>query len=300
MKNSAKHSSRRRTGAAIRRLSGRSLGAAVILHLAFGIFPNIARAFPPAPDGIIYGVVKDQYGTPLMNTGDTVILQTPAGVQVAAPIQPGLAIGVNYMLRVPMDSASIPGPYVANALTTATPYRLYVSVGATTNLPIEMIGASPLLRAPAQMTAQNLTLGTDANGDGIPDAWEALFLQQIGTNVALANINTNADYANDGRTLWQEYLLGNYPYNAGNNFTVNIVSQNAGSAVLAFTTMTGRSYTAYGSADLKNWTALAFTIPAAGPGSMSSYYSQTIQPLQIQTIQPAAAPQMQFFRLQLQ
>ena len=259
-----------------------------------------AWAFPPAPDGIIYGMVKDQYGTPLMNTADTVILQTPSGVQVAAPIQPGLAIGVNYILHVPMDAGSIPGPYVANALTTATPYQMYVSVGTTTNLPIEMVGVSPLLGNPAQLTRQNLTLGSDANGDGIPDAWEALFLQEVGANVALGSINTNADYAHDGRTLWQEYLLGNYPYNRGNNFSVNIVSQNAGSAVLAFTTMTGRTYTAYGSPDLKNWTALSFTVPAAGSAVTTSYYAASIQPVQIQTVQPTSGPPMQFFRLQLQ
>ncbi len=257
-----------------------------------------ARAFPPAPDGVIYGMVKDQYGTPLMNTADTVILRTPSGAQVAAPIQPGLAIGVNYILHVPMDSGSILGPYVANALMAATPYQMYVSAGSTTNLPIEMVGISPLLGKPAQLTVQNLTLGVDANGDGIPDAWEARFLQEIGANVV--NINTNADYAHDGRTLLQEYLLGNYPYNPGNNFSVKIVSQNAGSAVLAFTTMTGRSYTALGSTDLNNWTPLSFTVPAAGPAVMSTYYSPSIQPMQIQTVQPTNAPQMQFFRLQLQ
>jgi hypothetical protein len=145
-----------------------------------------------------------------------------------------------------------------------------------------------------------LTVGVDSNGDGIPDAWELLFFQEIGTNVALANINPNADYAHDGRTLWQEYLLGNYPFNPGNNFAVKIVSQNAGSAVLAFTTMTGRTYTAFGSADLQNWTALSFTIPSAGPAVTTSYYAANIQPVQIQTVQPASGPQMQFFRLQLQ
>jgi hypothetical protein len=235
-----------------------------------------------------------------MHTNDSVILQTPGGVQVVAPIQPGLAIGVNYALHVPMDSGTIPGLSVANALTAASPYTLYVAVGTTTNLPMEMVGAAPLLGKPSQMTLQNLTVGVDANGDGIPDAWEQLFLQEIGANLALANLNTNADYAHDGRTLLQEYLLGNYPYNPSNNFAVNILSQNSGSAVLAFTAMTGRSYAAFGSADLSHWTPVSFMVPAAGPTVLSSYYSQNIQPVQIQIVQPANAPQFQFFRLQLQ
>jgi hypothetical protein len=300
MKNSVKHSSCRHLAVGAP-LSHRSrTWAFVIFHFSFFIYPWLSLAFPPAPDGVIYGLVKDQYGTPLMNTNDRVILQTPGGVQVLATIQPGLAIGVNYALHVPMDAGVLPTPYVANALTAAAPYALYVAVGTTTNLPLEMVGAAPALGKPSQMALQNLTVGMDANGDGIPDAWEQLFLQEIGANLALANLNTNTDYAHDGRTLLQEYLLGNYPYNPSNNFSVNILSQNSGSAILAFTAMTGRSYSAFGSADLSHWTPVSFTVPAAGPAVISTYYSQIIQPVQLQTVQPANAPQFQFFRLQLQ
>jgi hypothetical protein len=259
-----------------------------------------ARAFPPAPNGVIYGLVKDQYGTPLMDPADRVILQAPSGVQVVAAIQPNLAVGVNYAVQVPMDSGTVGGPYVANALTTGTPYTLFVAVGATTNLPIEMVGASRVMDKPAVLTAQNLTLGADANGDGIPDAWENLFFQGLGTNVNLANVNPNADYAHDGRSLLQEYLLGNYPFNPGDNFKVQIISQTNGVAVLAFTTMTGRTYTAFGSADLQSWTPLSFSVPAVGPAVSTSLFAPAIQPVQIQTVQPPTGPLMQFFRVQLQ
>ena len=259
-----------------------------------------ARAFPPAPDGLVFGMVKDQYGTPLMNPADTVILQTPGGVQVTASVQPNLAIGINYAVDVPMDAGSIASPYVANALVAATQYKLYVVVGTTTNTPIEMTGGYLMLGNPAMQTRQNLTLGTDANGDGIPDAWETAFLSEIGTNLALSALNPKGIYTSDGRTLKQEYLLGNYPYNPSDDFSVQIVGQNAGMATLAFTTMTGRTYTAYGSPDLQNWTPLAFTVPSAGPGVQTSYYAAGIQPMQIQTVQPTNGPTMQFFRLQLQ
>jgi hypothetical protein len=270
----------------------------ILLTLALSL-PN-ARAFPPAPAALIYGMVKDQYGTPLQDTGDTVILQTPAGVRVAGFVQPNLAIGVNYLIHVPMDAGLTAQPYTPNALTTATPYKLYVVVGSVTNLPIQMTGPNLLLGGPAQKTFQNLTLGTDTNLDGIPDQWLAEFLSEIGGNLSPASLNPNGIYTKDGRTLMQEYLLGNYPFNPSDDFSVQIVNQSAGSAVLAFTTMTGRTYTAYGSPDLQNWTPLTFTTPAAGPGPQSSYYASSIQPLQIQTVQPTNAPPMQFFRLQLQ
>ena len=268
--------------------------------LALAVFLPAARAFPPAPDGLIYGLVKDQYGTPLMNTADQVVLQTTNGLQVVAAIQPGLAIGVNYALDVPMDAGVTPDPYVTNALLAATPYKLYVKVGTVTTLPIEMMGSFAVLANPGLQTVQNLTLGADVNGDGIPDQWEQVFLSEIGLSIPLASVNPNKDYTGDGRTLKQEYFLGNYPFNPSDDFSVQIVSQNAGAAVLGFTSMLGRSYTAYGSPDLKNWAPLSFTIPAAGPAVMNSYYSSNIQPVQIQTIQPTNAPTEQFFRLELQ
>ena len=271
----------------------------VLFVLALG--RPAAEAFPPEPDGIIYGLVKDQFGTPLTSTADEVILQTGSGVQCVGAIQPGLAIGVNYAVHVPMDAAVTTVPYVANALVAATSYQLLVAAGAVTNLPIEMHGVTLSLAKPAVLTRQNLTLGADANGDGIPDAWETVFINQMGlTNVTLANINASTDYLHNGRTLLQEYLLGDIPYNPSDNFSVSIVRQSRGAATLAFSTMTGRSYAAYGSPDLQNWTPLTFRVPAGGSAVMSSYYASSIQPLQIQTVPRTNGPAMQFFRLQLQ
>lgn len=64
--------------------------------------------------------------------------------------------------------------------------------------------------------------------------------------------------------------------------------------------MAGRSYTAYGSADLQTWTPLNFTMLGTSASPLSTYYAPTIAPVQIQTVQPTNAPTMQFFKLQLQ
>ncbi len=269
---------------------------------AFGLLGLAPRAvaFPPAPNAIVYGMVKDSLGTPLTALGDKVILQTPNGSQVTGNIQPGLAIGINYSVNVPMDAGTVSGIYTAAALVATTRYKLYVVHNGATNLPIEMQVAYNTLGIPASLARQDLTLGTDANGDGIPDQWETVFLNQVGAKVALASVNPNAIYTKSGRTLKQEYLLGNYPYNPSDDFSVQIVNQAGGSATLAFTAMTGRSYTAYGSADLQTWMPLSFTIPANGPGTMSAYYAPAIAPLQIQTVQPTNGPTIRFFRLLLQ
>jgi hypothetical protein len=224
---------------------------------------------------------------------------TTNGVQVVGSVQPNLAIGINYAVQVPMDAGNTPVPYILNALTNGAPFKLYVQVNSTTNLPLEMVGANPTLVAPALKIRQDLTLGSDANGDGIPDAWETAFLNSLGTNIALANINPNGIYTGDGRTLRQEYLLGNFPYNA-NAFRIVIVSANAGSAVISFTTTAGHAFTVFGSTDLKNWTQLFFTIPASNTQVLNSYTPSVIQLMQIQTVQPTNAPPIEFFRMQLQ
>ena len=272
-----------------------------LLAVGAGWFPaTVALAYPPAPNVMIYGLIKDELGTPLTDPTAQVILRNSAGVQVSGTIQPGLAIGVNYALQVPMDSALKSGLWSPKAQVANNQYKLYVAVGGSTNLPIEMVGPYSVMGKPATQSQQNLTLGADSNGDGIPDEWETLFLQSLGLNLNLSGIDPNADYAHDGRTLRQEYLLGNYPFNPADNFKLSIVSQNAGSAVLSFTTMTGRSYTAYGSPDLQNWVPVAFSVPAESASTVKSYYAADIRPLQIQTVQPTNASTMNFFRVQLQ
>jgi hypothetical protein len=267
--------------------------------LAVFLCQSAAWAYPPAPDCIVYGLVKDQYGNPLLNPADLVILQTTTGVQVVANIQPNLAVGINYAIQVPMDSGSIPPPYVSNALTAGTEFQLLVAVNSATNVPIEMQNSNLTLNAPSQMLQQNLTLGQGLGASGVPLAWAEAFLASLGLNVPAGSINPYGVYTPDGRTLQQEYVLGNFPYQT-NAFNVQIVSQSAGSAVLAFTSAAGHTYTASGSPDLKNWTPLSFTIPAVGSTPLTSYYSSSNQPVQIQTIQPGPTPQIQFFRLQLQ
>lgn len=81
---------------------------------------------------------SSQYGTPLVNSAARVLLVSSNGTQIATTIAPGLAIGINFALNVPMDARVTPDPYTPNALTAGTPYKLYVVIGSTTNIPIEM------------------------------------------------------------------------------------------------------------------------------------------------------------------
>jgi len=261
-----------------------------------------AIAFPPAPYHLIYGLARDQYGTPLSAANVQILLETQTGVNIPVQVVPGLAPGVNYQIKVPMDAGLTPDPYQANALTYAAPFRMYVLIGSTTNLPLQTLTNYTALGKSGGSTRIDLTLGVDSNGDGIPDAWEYAYLASLGLNLPLSALNGNQNLAHDGRTLMQEFALGNYPFDPGDAFKVTIVGMNGNSPIVQFPTMTGRSYTLLGSRDMTHWSPLTFQLPSEGPNGPGHtfYYSSGIGTTQAQVIAPAGSPQGLFIKLLLQ
>ena len=142
----------------------------------------------------------------------------------------------------------------------------------------------------------------DANGDGIPDAWEYAFLAAIGSSLSLSNLNAGSRLTPDGYTLQQQFYAGNYPYDPQDPFVLTLVAPNNGSPVLQFTAMMGRYYTLLGSPDLQSWTTLNFLMPSEGPnGTAHAYfYAPSIQTIQVQALQPRTGTTMRFFKMLLQ
>jgi hypothetical protein len=290
-----KGTTRRRLGSA-----GQFLMACCLLT---GLLVGVeARAYPPSPYHLIYGLVRDQYGTPLLNDQVQVLMVSTTGTRNSTTVQPGLAVGLNYQLQVPMDALLKPDLYRSNALAVSTGFKLYVVVGNTTNVPIVSAVTTTNLGQPTKMTRIDLTLGTDSNGDGIPDEWELQFLASLGANLSLADLNAGMDLAHDGRTLLQEYLLGTAVFDPDNPFAVRLVDYNGGGAVLEFPTMTGRSYTVLGSSNLQQWAVLPFRLTAEGAAALTrtNFTSSAIDRLQVQVLQSGPAPKAQFFRISLQ
>jgi hypothetical protein len=278
----------------------------VRLLLASSLVPLLASysalAFPPAPYHLIYGTARDQYGTPLSGSDVSIVLETPSGVQLSTPVVPGLGAGINYELKVPMDAGLTPILYQPDALIVAEPFVMYVVIGSVTNLPLQTSTNYTLLGQPGQSTRIDLTLGVDSNGDGIPDAWEQSYLAALGLNLPLSALNANLDLAHDGRTLLQEFLLGDYPFDPGQQFMVSIVGMNGGSPLVEFPTTTGRSYTLLGSTDMQHWFPLSFHLPTDTLATTmhTFYYSLGIGTAQAQIVLPADAPQGLFIKLLLQ
>ena len=273
--------------------------ALLAMQIITGTIP-VAQAYPPAPYHLIYGTVRDRYGTPLTSAQAQIVLQTSTGVQLSAFVLPGFSPGINYQIKVPMDAGQTPDLYQANALFAAATFKMLVVIAGVTNLPIEMALTNAVLGQPGKTTRLDLTLGVDSNGDGIPDAWENAFLATIGATNTLASLTAQTMFG--GRTLLQQYLLGTYPFDPGNPLRVVLLGANSNATVLQFPTITGRAYTVQGSADAITWTAAAFTLDSDAPGSPSRafYYASGIASVQANVVPPPAGTPKQFYRIMVQ
>ena len=262
----------------------------------------LAQANPPTPHALIYGTVRDMYGTPLTSASARVTLVTPGGTVITTPLVPGYGPGVNYRLTVPMDSGDTPDLYQPNALMAAAPFKLYVVINNVTNLPIEMTVNYSTLGKPAQATRIDLTLGVDANGNGLPDQWERAFLATLGLNLPLASLDPSGVYTADGLTLRQQYLAGTYPFNPDQPCVATFLGFKGGYPDLSFPTVTGRYYSVLASSDARHWSAVSFYLPgeSGSGGAHSFFYAASVGTAEVYVVPPGGGARLQFYRLQVQ
>ena len=265
------------------------------LLLAGAVADRPAGAYPPAPFHLFYGMLRDEYGTPINLPEAEVVLETSSGVAVKTRVIAGIETAANYRLEVPMDAGLLAKPYQPTALRPLVPFRVKVKIGRTTYLPIETAGDFAHLGQPGQRTRLNLTLGEDANGDGLPDAWQRL------VNADLSQVKPDAD-AGNGLTYLETYLAGTYAVSPTNGFALNIVGVSNGAPQLEFTAVTGRTYSLLGSTDLDQWRPLAFRLStdATNAAQRASYYSDTVKTVRIEAAPAETGVAPTFFRLMLQ
>jgi hypothetical protein len=277
---------------------------------AFGLLASAgsALAFPPAPHHLFEGVVRDEIGNPILVTNAVVVFETLAGSQVKTVATPGLAPGINYRLAVPMDSGLTSDNYQPTAARPTVAFRFKVVIGGVTYLPIELKGSYAGLGKPSETTRLDLTLGVDADGDGLPDAWERMLIDMLGLG-GLHDVDPNADDDNDGLTNLQEYLAGTYAFDPTDGFSLAIVGAGQKGPIMEFLAIRGRHYTVLESTDLQTWTPAPFRIPAEGANSAwrGNHQANDTRNLRIETeIAPATggsndpAPAPKFYKLKVQ
>ena len=261
-----------------------------------------APAFPPAPHHVLYGVVRNQWGDPINMAGALVLLEGTTGPGLSTSTTPNLEPGISYQLQVPMDAGTTADLYKLTALRPADSFRLKVKVGQTTYLPIEMAGNISQIGRPAQSTRLDLTLGEDADGDGLPDARERALIMALGGNLSLGDIRANDDSDGDGISNLNEYLSGTYAFDPGDGFSLDLVGVQQGSSVLEFLAIRGRTYTIESSFDLRQWAPVQFRIASEGASAplRSNYGASDVRLLRVEVPFQTGAQTNRYFKARVQ
>ncbi len=259
--------SRRRAAAAA---PGRPRPRALACLLALTVvFPFLARAFPPAPNYTIYGLVRDQVGATLKVDGAEIILLRDNAEIGRAPIFKDLRLDSNYELSIRIDQMqSGTRVYSSKAVAPQGVYSLKVLLNGQSFFPIEAAGT---LRAGngGERVRLDLTLGVDANNDGLPDAWQEWQLYQAGRRPGQAGwdiglITRDGDFDGDGTSNFLEYLAGTFAGDATERFELRLTGKTATAVNFEFYAITGKVYGIEQSSDLQTWTAAEFALTPGG------------------------------------
>ena len=262
---------------------------------------GVSLAFPPLPHHTVFGLVRDELGSPLTSTSGEVTLETMSGTTLKAMLSPGTEAGVNYRIEVPIDAGLTKDAYLPSALQPTAPFRMRVKLGTRTYVPLEMKLSLGKLGQPAESSRVDLTLGEDTDGDGLPDAWERMMIQSGKLNLSLAQFSPTNRINGNALTVMESYVAGTYAWDPKDGFRLDIQSMDPAGPVLRFMGLRGRSYTISGSDDLKSWTPMRFAVQGQANGNEVGFY----QPTSLQQVQVVVrrAPEdvlPRFFRLTVQ
>jgi hypothetical protein len=256
-----------------------------------------AQAYPPAPDHTLYGTVRDERGRVLVPGSASVAISSSAGEIVRTVIAAQPETGVNYVVRIPLDLGTTGGLYRATALLPTAGFSIRVIRDQDAYVPIEVSRVPPTIGQPGGRTRLDLTLGIDADGDGLPDAWEQALIDndRTGRLRALGDVKPGDDLDGDGLTNLQEYHLGTYALDPVDGLTLAIVEVAGGAARLRFAVIAGRRYTIKASTDLQGWSAQAFSIGAIGAATVNAFTATDITLLDVWVALPPGGTA--FYRL---
>ena len=253
-------------------MTHRSVFHSIALGLAAAVLTT-ANAYPPAPDHVIFGTVRDERGKALLK-GEGVIIAYAGTTELVRSTSNDLGDeGLNYILRIPMDAGRLGSVYKPSAVLPASAITFRVIIGTVSNIPIQVSRVAHTVGEPGGRTRLDLTLGVDSDGDGLPDAWERGLIDRDGSGRlrTLADVKPGDDADGDGLTNLHEFLLGTYPLDKLDGVSLSIVSVENGRARLRFATIPGRVYTIRSSTELNTWTAQDFALSAAASGLQGSF-----------------------------
>ena len=201
----------------------------------------------PQSPVVTYGLVRDEYGVPLKSASEAEVrlvrAAAPGGtVYSRSAVTDQMLPGVNYRLSLEIDSE---GPARSYAVLSGTEMKILCTVGGEE----AALAPASVFATPKAGTAQrrDYTIGSDADGDGLPDAWEEWTLRCAGKAydaAAIAAFDPKADADGDGMNNRAEFLAGTDPFLETEMFAITAFESVAGTdrVKIRFTTRSNRKY----------------------------------------------------------
>lgn len=201
----------------------------------------------PQSPVVTYGLVRDEYGVPLKSASEAEVrlvrAAVPGGtVYSRSAVTDQMLPGVNYRLSLEIDSE---GPARSYAVLSGTEMKILCTVGGEEAI----LAPVSVFTTPKAGTAQrkDYTIGSDADGDGMPDAWEEWVLRCAGKAydaAAIAAFDPKADADGDGMSNRAEFFAGTDPFLETEMFAITAFESVAGTdrVKIRFTTRSNRKY----------------------------------------------------------
>ncbi|MCX6893563.1 MAG: hypothetical protein NTX51_18895 [Verrucomicrobia bacterium] len=224
------------------------LAAAAVLLLAAPPVP----AGIPMPMFVIYGTIRDTYGWPIQSgAGAIVVAQQGTNECARYVIQNPLYPGVNYMLPIYLQDSNAGANYSAKAVLPGSLVQLSVIQNGVTQ---SLMPASTtcLVGSPAQAVNMPLTLGTDLDGDGLPDGWEQELIAYLDDPRyrTIWDIRPNEDADGDGVSNLNEFLAGTFAFLRDDFLRIENYGTSASLFGFGFLTVPGKAYSVAQSTNL--------------------------------------------------